>query len=219
MELIQFDAHLSMRARIVRLAIAWPMDALGIALLLRAKLGVAPFDVMNTGVSKVTGMAFMWAYLLASLVGFGLGALLGVKIGPANVIGTFVIGPMITLGLRLINPPAAIGLRVAFLVVATLLLGAAISLVITTELGVGPVEAVMLGMIKRGLPIVASRWISDGVPLVVGLVLGGAIGVGTVVVGVALGPLIKLCLGWLHYEPRGARPGSGIAPTAIQTQG
>ena len=59
----------------------------------------------------------------------------------------------------------------------------------------------MLGLIRRGTPLVVARWVSDGLPLVVGALLGGAVGVGTIIFGFALGPLIKLGFRLLHYVP------------------
>lgn len=81
------------------------------------------------------------------------------------------------------------------------LISIAVSLVITAELGVGPTEAIMLGLMQRGVSIVPARLVSDGVPLVVGALLGGALGVGTVVFTLAMGPLVKFGLRRLAYEP------------------
>jgi uncharacterized membrane protein YczE len=189
---IRTNPQLPLRVRVLRLALAWPMIALGIALLLNAHLGVAPYDVMNTGVSESLGVSFSVVYFAMSLVGFTV-----------SVIGTFVIGPLISLFRDAVPEPRPIVLRSAMLIAATLLLSVAISLVISTDLGAGPVEVVMLGMIKHGMPIVAARWISDGVPLLIGIVLGGSLGVGTVVLAVAVGPLIKGILHLLCYTPSG----------------
>ena len=70
-------------------------------------------------------------------------------------------------------------------------LAVAICLVVTTELGAGPTEVVMLGLINRGMGIVPARWISDGTPLVVGTLLGGAIGPGTLFFALSMGPMVK----------------------------
>ena len=87
------------------------------------------------------------------------------------------------------------------LVVAVVVLAVAVCLVVSTELGAGPSEVLMLGLIARNVPIVAARWIADGVPLVVGAFLGGSVGVATVIFAFLLAPLIKLGLALLHYEP------------------
>jgi uncharacterized membrane protein YczE len=74
-------------------------------------------------------------------------------------------------------------------------------LVVSTELGAGPSEVLMLGLIARNVPIVVARWVADGVPILIGGVLGGSIGVATVIFAFLLAPLIKFGLALLHYDP------------------
>jgi uncharacterized membrane protein YczE len=186
---------------VTRLAIAWPVIALGIALLLDAELGVAPFDVLNTGAARAFDIPFAAAYLVMSIVFFAVGGALGGKLGWGSVIGTFVIGGLLPVCRWLVPAPAAIVPRAAMLVVAVVLLAIAVCLVVSTELGAGPSEVLMLGLIARNVPIVAARWVADGVPILIGVVLGGAAGVGTVILAFLLAPLIKIGLALLHYEP------------------
>jgi uncharacterized membrane protein YczE len=195
------NPDLPWRARIFRLTLAWPLIALGIALLLVADLGVAPFDVLSTGVAHATGWPFTIAYLSVSLLFFGIGAALGGKVGPASVIGTFVIGPLITVFRDLLPDPTTWLARIAMVLLATLLLSTAVCLVITSELGAGPTEVLMLGLVRHGVPIVTARWLTDGTPLLVGAALGGAVGIATVIFGIALGPLIRFGLRVLRYVP------------------
>jgi uncharacterized protein len=185
----------------LRVAVAWPLIALGIALLLQAHLGVAPFDVLNTGVANALDLSFSIVYPCVALIFFAVGALLGGRIGWASVIGTFVIGPLIVVFRDRIPEPEPLFIRFAMLTVATLLLAGSVCLVITAELGAGPTEVFMLGLINHNVPIVWARWTSDGLPLIVGAILGGAVGVGTIIFALALGPLIKIGLGLVHYVP------------------
>jgi uncharacterized membrane protein YczE len=91
--------------------------------------------------------------------------------------------------------------RVAMLAAGLVVIAVAISLVVTTELGPGPTEVLMLGLVHRGMDIVPARWLSDGLPVVVGAVLGGSIGVGTVAFVLTMGPMVKLGLRLLGYRP------------------
>ena len=190
-----------MRTRLWRLVICWPLVALGIAMLLRAHLGVAPFDVLSTGTTKALGWPFSVVYLAVSLVFYAVGAALGGRLGWASVVGTFVISPLISVFHALVPESPALAVRIPLMAGATVILAVAVCLVITTELGAGPTEVFMLGLIRRGTPLVVARWVSDGLPLVVGALLGGAVGVGTIIFGFALGPLIKLGFRLLHYVP------------------
>ena len=92
-------------------------------------------------------------------------------------------------------------MRVPLLVVGIAVIAVAICLVIPTELGPGPTEVLMLGLVARGMRVVPARWISDGLPVVVGAVLGGAIGVGTVLWVLCMGPLVKWGLRRTGYTP------------------
>ncbi len=185
----------------LRVAVAWPLIAFGIALLLQAHLGVAPFDVLNTGVANAFDVSFSIVYPCVALIFFAVGALLGGRIGWASVLGTFVIGPLIVVFRDLMPEPDPLLIRFAMLTLATLILAGSVCLVITAELGAGPTEVFMLGLINHNVPIVWARWISDGLPLIVGAMLGGAVGIGTIIFAVALGPLIKIGLELLHYVP------------------
>jgi uncharacterized membrane protein YczE len=190
-----------MRNRLGRIAVAWPLVGLGIALLLDAELGVAPFDVENTGIADTFGWPFGVVYVTASVVFFVIGAALGGKVGVASVVGSFAIGPMIG-PLRTIVPDTeALLPRTALMLAGTLVITVAVCLVISTELGAGPSEVFMLGLIHRGVPVVAARWTADGVPLLVGGLLGGDVGAGTVLMAFALGPMIKVGLRLLRYDP------------------
>lgn len=192
-------ASLSLRTRLLRVGVSWPLISLGIALLLDAHLGVAPFDVLNTGAAEASGVGFGIVYPLVSIVVFGIGALLGGKVGWASVMGTLVIGPLIGVFRDLTPQPDSLVARSALVVAATLILAVAVCLIITTELGPGPTEVFMLGLVNHNVPIVYARWISDGLPLAIGAALGGAVGIGTVFFALALGPLIKYGLAVLHY--------------------
>ncbi len=199
-------ATLSTRTRLIRLVVSWLLVGVGVPLLLRSALGVSPFDVLNTGVGHQTGWSLGTAFIVDSIVLFTTGWLLGGGLGPACVPGTVVIGVMVNLALRVLPEQHAMAVRIPLLLAGLVIIAVAISLVVTTELGPGPTEVLMLGLIKRGLGIVPARWISDGFPVLLGIALGGSIGVGTVVFVLTMGPMVKFGLRRLHYEPSASQP-------------
>lgn len=192
---------MTISVRLTRLAVSWVGVAIGVPLLVRADLGVAPFDVLNVGLSELTGLSFGLCFVINSLVFFLAGRLLGARLGWASVTGTIVIGPLVDVVLRLIPEYDALAVRVPLMVGGITVIALAICLVITTELGAGPTEVLMLGLVHRGMGLVPARWVSDGLPVVVGLVFGASIGIGTVVFVFAMGPLVTFGLGTLHYTP------------------
>ena len=195
-----------MRTRLLRLVASWVLVAVGVPMLIRAELGVAPFDVFNTGVSYATGWSLGVCFIVDAMICFFIGFILGVRPGWGSVAGTLSIGPMVNVVLALLAKQHAMVPRLALLIGGTAILAVAICLVVSTELGAGPTEVAMLGLIHRGMGIVPARWISDGTPLVVGTLLGGAIGPGTLLFAVSMGPMVKFGLRRLHYEPRRHAP-------------
>ncbi len=187
--------------RYSRLVGSWIGVGIGIPLLIRADLGVAPFDVLTTGVHEAIGWSLGLCFIAVSVVFFALGGLLGGKLGWACIAGTVVIGQFVNLVLPFLPEVHAVAPRVAMLLVAIAIIAVAICMVITTELGPGPTEVVMLGLVHRGMGIVPARWISDGTPVVLGALIGGSLGPGTVLFALVLGPSVKLGLRRLHYTP------------------
>jgi len=174
---------------------------LGVPLLIRAELGVAPFDVLNTGAAHVTGWSLGVMFVLDACVFYLAGWLLGAKLGWACIAGTVVIGPMVNVWLGVLPVQHAMVPRLGMFVAGLVIIAVTICLVISTELGAGPSEVFMLGLVRRGLGVVPARWISDGLPLVIGALIGGAIGPGTLVFALTMGPMVKYGLGRLHYQP------------------
>jgi uncharacterized membrane protein YczE len=107
----------------------------------------------------------------------------------------------VNLVLGLIPEQDRLSIRIPLFVVGLLVIAVAICLVIPTELGPGPTEVLMLGLVARGMDVVPARWISDGLPVAIGVALGGAFGAGTVIWVLCMGPMVKFGLRRLHYVP------------------
>lgn len=187
--------------RLARLFASWAAVGIGIPMILRAELGASPFDVLNTGLSEVTDWSFGICFVVNSIVFFAAGRAMGARLGWACIAGTLVIGPLVNLVLDLIPEQEALAARIPLFVGGLLVIAVAICLVIPTELGPGPTEVLMLGLVARGMDVVPARWISDGLPVVIGAVTGGAFGVGTVVWVLVMAPMVKYGLRRMHYVP------------------
>jgi uncharacterized membrane protein YczE len=192
---------LSLRGRLVRLFASWAAVGVGIPMILRAELGASPFDVLNTGVSEITGWSFGICFVVNSIIFFGAGRAMGARLGWACIAGTLVIGPLVNVVLDLIPEQERLAARLPLFVGGLLVIAVAICLVIPTELGPGPTEVLMLGLVARGMDIVPARWISDGLPVAIGAVMGGAFGAGTAIWVMCMAPMVKLGLRRVHYLP------------------
>ncbi len=191
----------SFSTRLVRLAASWTCIATGVPMLIRAELGLAPADVLNSGVGTATGWSFGTSFVVMAVTLYSVGLLLGGRIGWASPLGTVVIGPMINVVLGHVPEYERLAIRIPLFALGTVVIAAGICLAIAARFGPGPSEVVQLGLVHRGVGLVVARWIVDGVPIVIGILLGGQIGVGTVIFLVAMGPLIKLGLKAMRFVP------------------
>ena len=192
---------LTMTTRLARAGLAVGLAAVGVTLLVKAHLGVAPFDVLITGVSARLDIRMSEAFILTGFVTCLVGVLLGGRPGWATVGGALVVSPLLELGLAMCPEPERLVARVPMMIAGMLLLGAAVCFIITAELGPGPLEVVMLGIVSRGVPVARARWGLDAVVTVIGLAIGGALGLGTLVFAMAFGPLVAIGLRRLRYTP------------------
>jgi uncharacterized membrane protein YczE len=169
--------------------------------MIRARLGVAPTDTFNKGFADTVKINFGLAFIVVSglmyLIGWALGSLPGI----GSIVGSLVIGNVIDVLLRFVDEPTPLTVRAVFYAVGIVFVAVGICLAISTELGPGPSEVVMLGLHRHGLSLVASRWIVDGAQMAVGFLLGGPLGVGTAIFVVVMAPMIKVGLRWLQYSP------------------
>jgi uncharacterized membrane protein YczE len=160
-----------------------------IGLIVRAHLGVGPWDVLAQGVAGVTGVPF-------GVVTNGIGALVLVlwvplrqRPGIGTVTNVLLVGTAAQVVLDLLPPVDGLAARIALLALGILLLAAATGLYVGAGLGAGPRDGLMLGLHRRGLPLWLARTLVEGAALLAGWVLGGDVGIGTVVFAVAIGPL------------------------------
>lgn len=163
----------------------------GVTLLLTPQLGSDGFSTLVSGVSRASGMTFMLANLLVSLMFLTLAWLRGLRPGLGTVVQIVVVGGTVSLGLPLLDQPDAWWTRGLMLVLAFPVLAVGIALYLGSHLGAGPAEAAALAW-DPPVPFAWSYSAVQGIGALVGWQLGGAIGPGTVAVIVLLGPTVDL---------------------------
>jgi uncharacterized membrane protein YczE len=173
----------------------------GLGFLVRARLGLDPWDVLSQGISRHLGIQIGWvvdiigAVVLLAWIPLrqrpGLGTLLNIVVVGLAANGTLDVVPVVH----------GLGWRVLLMLSAVLLVGLATGCYIGAGLGPGPRDGLMTGIAARGHSIRVVRFALEATVLVVGYLLGGSVGVGTVVYAVCIGPLVHVTL------PRLALPG------------
>lgn len=209
----------SLPSRALRLVVGLWMFALGTVLTLWASLGVPPWDVLHDGIRRNTPLSFGVAVIAIGVLLVVLSALFGVRPGPGTIanmllIGTFVDLMLLTdLGTGLDDAPMAIRLAVTLAGVAVVGLGSA--LYIGANLGAGPRDSLMvLAATKLGVRVGVARAVIEGTALLVGWLLGGAVGVGTLLFVVCIGPSVDVFFRLFRMEADGRRAGAVAERTA-----
>ncbi len=187
--------------RLVRLAVGQLLFAVSIALLVRAGLGTMPWDVLHQGVARQVGWSLGTTILVASVALLVLWVPLRVRPGLGTLSNVVLIAAGVDAALAVIPPASGPGVGVALLVTGTLLNAVATALYVGTDLGPGPRDGLMTGLVARtGRSVRLVRATIEVTVVAVGFVLGGTLGLGTLAFALAIGPL----LGWLM--PRFAMP-------------
>jgi uncharacterized membrane protein YczE len=181
---------------------------LGIALMVRAGIGVPPWDVLAQGITAQTGLPFG---LVVNLVG-ALVLLLWIPIrqkpGLGTIANVLLIGPSAQLGLLLVPQQHHPALQALVFAAGLLLVGTATGLYVGARLGPGPRDGLMTGLHARtGWPIWSVRTGIEVSVLVVGFLLGGQVGIGTLAFALLIGPIVNVTLPLLRV-PGGPAPAS-----------
>ncbi|HET6561569.1 MAG TPA: hypothetical protein VFG72_06815 [Marmoricola sp.] len=163
----------------------------GVTLLLTPALGSDGFSSLVNGISLATGMPFVIANLLVSVVFVALAWVRGVRPGVGTVIQIVVVGSTVSALLPLLEEPDAWWTRTLMLGIAFPVLAIGIALYLGSHLGAGPAEAAALAW-DPPVPFAWSYSLVQGGGALAGWQLGAAIGPGTVAVIVLLGPVVTL---------------------------
>lgn len=169
-------------------------------MMIRAGLGLDPWDVFHQGLTRHTPLTIGLASALAGVVVLLAWIPLRNRPGIGTVANMIVIAVTVDTTLALLPAPAAMPARIAMMLGAVVLNGISTVLYIGAGLGPGPRDGLMTGLVARtGLSIRLVRTAIEATVLAVGWLLGGSVGVGTLVYAFGIGPLVQL---FLRLTPR-----------------
>jgi uncharacterized membrane protein YczE len=165
-----------------------------LACLIRAHLGNAPWDVLHQGIAGHLGVSIGAVTIAVSLV--VLLAWIPLEMpGLGTISNAFVIGLAANFGLALLHEPHALAGRIALMAAGVAGNAVATAMYIGARLGPGPRDGLMTGLNRRtGQPIWVVRTALEAGVVVLGWLLGGVFGVGTLLYAVAIGPLVQRLL-------------------------
>jgi uncharacterized membrane protein YczE len=192
------------RRRLPRLIGGLVLCGIAFGFIVHARLGLDPWNVLHEGVAERTGISIG---LVTVLVGFTV--LLGwvplrERIGIGTVANALIIGTVVDVVLALLPEVDSTAGRWGLLVAGLALIGPGIGCYIGARLGPGPRDGIMTGVAQRGPSIRLVRTVIELSALAVGFLLGGTVGIGTVLFAVTVGPNAQY---WLECLDLGHPPG------------
>ncbi|WP_426319702.1 YczE/YyaS/YitT family protein [Microbacterium sp. E-13] len=207
-----------MARRIIQLLVGLFLYGAGCALTVEAGLGVDPWTVFAQGLSVRTGIGIGW---ITNIVGFFVLLLwipLRQKPGAGTIANILLVGTSMQIVLGLVPPVAGFFAQLATLLGGIALVAVASGLYIGAHFGPGPRDGLMTGMNARlGWPIWLCRALVEVSVLLVGWLLGGTVGIGTVLFAVLIGPLVHVALPLLDTRRTDTRRTTGhtvVEPSA-----
>jgi len=181
--------------RIGQLVVGLFLYGIGLALMVRAGIGVAPWDVLSQGISLRTGIPFGLVTNIVGALVLLLWIPIRVRIGVGTVANVLLIGTSAQLGLSAIPQQTAPWLQGLIFAGGLALVAVATGLYIGARLGPGPRDGLMTGLHRRtGWPIWVGRTSIEVIVLAVGWALGGQFGIGTIAFALLIGPMVGVTL-------------------------
>lgn len=186
----------SLLSRLPRFVGGLALCAVGVWLTVQVDLGLAPWDVLHSGLSHLFGISFGAVIVAVGIVVLGASALLGVRPGLGTLVNVVLVGfaldgLMATPWLDTL-PAAPLAVRLLVLVGAVALLGVGAAVYIGAGFGAGPRDSLMVALAGRGLPIGWARCAIELSVLGGGWLLHGPVGIGTAVVALTSGPAVQV---------------------------
>ena len=182
------------------------------AVMVRAGLGLDPWDVFHQGLTMHTPMTIGVASAVVGVAVLLAWIPLRNRPGIGTVANVIVIAVTVDAGLWVLSTPTSLGVRIAMMIGAVLLNAFSTVLYVGAGLGPGPRDGLMTGLVVRtGLSVRLVRTSIEATVLAVGWLLGGTVGVGTVLYAFGIGPLVQL---FLRITPKRVLAVSGWSSVA-----
>lgn len=197
------DHALSFKPRFLTLCIVClglTIFGIGEALLISASAGVSPWTVLAQGISILSGWSIGVTTLLVSLAVLLLWIPLSQTPGLGTILNAVIISLVLEISLPYLPQPDIYLLQIAEGVIGILLVGFGSGLYLIANLGPGPRDGLMTGLQSlTGFPIARVRTSIEVIVVLLGWMLGGTVGLGTLIFAFGIGPAVSIGLYSVNY--------------------
>jgi uncharacterized membrane protein YczE len=189
------------RRRVTQLGFGLVLFGISIAAMLSAGLGVDSWDVFHQGISQRTGISFGWVVNGVSVLVLLAWIPLRQRPGAGTVANALVVGLVADAALNVLPRPEPLPWQLLMLTAGIIANGVATGLYIGAGLGPGPRDGLMTGLAARtGRSIRLVRTLIELSVLAAGWLLGGPVGVGTLLYAVSIGPIAQISISWFSQH-------------------
>ena len=171
------------------------LASLGIVFMIKANLGLSPWDVLHQGITKVMPITMGQANIVVGIIVVISSVFLGVKIGIGTILNTIFIGIFIDLitMMNIISLVDNLFIGIVMLVIGMVFMGLGTCIYLSCELGCGPRDGLMTALTRiTKKPVKVIRTTIEVCALICGWLLGGYVGIGTIITAIGLGYIIQM---------------------------
>ncbi|MBB6348404.1 membrane protein YczE [Nonomuraea muscovyensis] len=190
----------SLPARLLRLYGGLALYGAGIGLQVESGLGNNPWDAFHQGLAGRAGLSIGAVIIVVGALVMLVWIPLRQRPGVGTISNVVFVGLFADAAILLLPTPSHWTLSWLFLLLAIVSIALATVLYIGAGMGPGPRDGLMTGLVRLGLSVRLGRFLIEVTVLAVGWLLGGTVGVGTVVFAVAIGPLTQAFGRWFPME-------------------
>ncbi|MCR3746647.1 membrane protein YczE [Lentzea californiensis] len=202
----QVSVRISPARRLPQLLAGLWLYGASMAMQIRATLGLNPWDVLHEGLTKMTGLSFGLITAITGVLVLLAWIPLRQKPGIGTIANVVVIAVSVDVTLWLLPAPEGLLPRIVFLTLGIVLNAVAFAAYVGSRLGPGPRDGLVTGFCRRtGISLRLTRTVLELIVLGTGWLLGGTVGIGTVLYALGIGPLAQLFLPALTWRER-SRP-------------
>ena len=184
---------LSLR-KLLQVLLGTTLIGTGVALNFSSKLGLGPWGVFHEGISLNTTLSFGSAIIATGVFVTFLWIPLKQRPGIATFVDIFWIGTVADLVIDLDLDPESLLLKWIFVFIGIICIGSGTAIYVGADMGSGPRDGVMVGLESKGLKIGMARNIIEVTALALGWLLGGTVGLSSVVIAISIGPVVQIVI-------------------------
>lgn len=189
--------------RIIRLMWGLFLYSFGILLTVNAHIGYAPWDVLHVGIADTVGLTIGSISILLGIFIVIITVLLGEKVGLGTICNMIFIGLFFDsiYALKIIPVPENTFLAIVMLITGLFIIAFATYFYISTGFGAGPRDGLMVALARiTKLPIGICRGVIEFMAVVSGWLLGGMVGIGTVLAAFGIGFCVQITFYFLKFD-------------------